>query len=46
LPLRLGPAQVLAQPLDLARLLVDDLLRIARGGIISVPVHALLIAEP
>jgi len=45
LPLRLRAAQVLAQALDLARLIVDDLLGIARWCLGPSPRHAIVIAK-
>jgi hypothetical protein len=46
LPLRLRPAQIFAQPFDLTRLVVDDLLRIAGRRLSSARRHATVIANP
>ena len=45
LPLRFRPPQILTQALNLMRLIVDDLLGIARRCLGPSPRHAIVIAE-
>ena len=45
LPLGLRPAQILAQPIDLATLLLDDLLRIPGSGVLGPLRHTMLMPD-
>ncbi len=45
LPLGLRPSQIFAKPLDLARLILDDLLRVARRRIGGAPRHEPVMAD-
>ena len=45
LPFRLRPAEIIPQPLNLPRLVIDDLLRIAGGRLSTARRHATVIAN-